>query len=672
MKFCLTKDTILNFKKAMKSGEIVVEEMYGMTPDERVALLEKYVGKENAKQVNGLYESKLLLKRKEEGMITWAKTVIKDPVRRKTAIEKILVQIKKDQEILDYNNKVAEGEIKLKKDETLRETVLLGAGELAFQSDLVNTKLGLEINKEQAAKIVKLSEGMSELALQKGYLGLPTKEYMTRVKALADYITEITPSAPVNAVKIAGEIVSLPRTMMTMLDFSASLRQGVFLVASHPVAFTKAFFKQFAPAFSEKAYQKVITDIQTDPYYSLAEKSGLAITDLNSNVLKREEAFLNSWLEKIPVLGRIPRGSARSYTAFLDALRFDVFKTMVRNADQAGRDPSNDPELVKKISSFVNTASGRGELSGSLEKIAPELTQALFSPRLISSRVSLLNPVYYARLDPFVRKEAIKSLFAFASLGLTILGLAALNGAEVERDPRSTDFGKIKIGRTRIDIWGGFQQYIRLAAQLITNEKKNTSTGEIQDLNEGYKAYGRWGTLSKFAEGKSAPVTSYLIGWLKGVNFEGDDFDPKSEALERSVPIMSKDIYDLVAQGDIDSLKYQGLATFGIGVQTYDKNAHKINWEQSDTKELKQFKEEVGQEQFNQANEMFNRDYNAWYQNTINSKIYQGLSPEGKKDIISKGKAAFKDRVFEEYDFEYEREEASDEETDAKDELLPE
>src|SRR5690606_5714979 len=98
------------------------------------------------------------------------------------------------------------------------------------------------------------------------------------------------------------------------------------------------------------------------------------------------------------------------------------------------------------------------------------LNTTLFSPRLIASRLKLLNPAYYVMANPVVRKEALKSLFAIAAVGNTIGQLAKMAGGTVENDPNSSDFGKVKIGNTRIDPYAGFQQYIVAANRLLRPE----------------------------------------------------------------------------------------------------------------------------------------------------------------------------------------------------------
>jgi hypothetical protein len=100
----------------------------------------------------------------------------------------------------------------------------------------------------------------------------------------------------------------------------------------------------------------------------------------------------------------------------------------------------------------------------------------------------------------------------FVVFGAAMLGLAKVGGADVELDPRSSDGLKIKTGDTRYDILGGFQQYIRLATQLLTGQKKSTKTGEIKNI-DGEGAFGedKGDVAGRFLRGKLAPVPAYIL-----------------------------------------------------------------------------------------------------------------------------------------------------------------
>ena len=369
--------------------------------------------------------------------------------------------------------------------------------------------------------------------------------------------------------KQAGlQLANIPRSMMSSYDLSAPFRQGLYLIPTNPKASYRAFkgmFKQFG---SKKAYEAVQGSIKQNPVYELAQESGLSLTELGSTMLKREEVFMSQWAEKIPITGRGVRASAQAYTGFLNKQRMDTFEYLVNKAEKLGRDPKNNMDLTKEIAKFVNIMSGRGPL-GKLEGSATTLNALLFSPRLIASRVQMLNPAYYIKADPFVRKEALKSLFTVTGAVGTILGLAkGSEVADVGLDPRSADFLKLKIGNTRIDMLGGVQQYMRAAGQLITGKYVSSTTGKAITLGEGYKPLTRYDIALRFGESKLAPIASFALALLKGQDFEGKDISVPKEIGKRFVPMVMQDVYDL-AKEDPELLPVSLLGVFGVGLQTY-------------------------------------------------------------------------------------------------------
>lgn len=368
-------------------------------------------------------------------------------------------------------------------------------------------------------------------------------------------------------IKEAGyQLINIPRSVMASFDFSAPFRQGVFLIGRGK-QFWSAFGKMFKPFFSEKTFQALQNEIMKKPTFDLMEESGLALTGLGETLSEREEIFMSFWAERIPGIGKIVRASERAYVGFLNKLRADVFDDLLKKAEVLGLDPKKNKDLLHSIAKFVNAGSGRGSL-GAFERAAIGLNTFFFSPRLMASRLTLLNPLYYINQPPFVRKEALKSLFTFAGLVLTVLGLAKLAGTKVGADPRSADFGKIKIDNTRIDILGGFQQYIRIAAQLITGEYVSSTTGKIITIGEGFKPLTRLSIIQKQIETKQAPVFSFITSLLKGTTFTGEPVKVPKEIGLRFTPMVIQDMYDIM-QEDPTLLPISVLALFGVGMQTY-------------------------------------------------------------------------------------------------------
>jgi hypothetical protein len=256
--------------------------------------------------------------------------------------------------------------------------------------------------------------------------------------------------------KIRDNVVStlsIPRTIMSSSDFSAPFRQAIFLI-SRP-QFWKSIPAMVKFAMSNESFDSLMRGIENDPLYSKAAEAGVSFANLDGSLSQREEAFTSKVVGKLPVIA----GSNRAHSGYLNKIRFDVFKSIYKKMNTPDN-PVTAKEL-KALGNYINNATGRGDL-GSLNKASAELATAFFSPRLIASRVRLLSGAAtgFATLPPRVRAEARRDLAGFVGAALMVATLAVANGAEVEKDPRSSDFLKLRWGNTRYDILGGFGQYI--------------------------------------------------------------------------------------------------------------------------------------------------------------------------------------------------------------------
>ena len=408
--------------------------------------------------------------------------------------------------------------------------------------------------------LVKIFEGKVPTEGELALLGrVFPKEFIDTVLGKRSLFTKL--------LEYGYQLGNLPRSVMASFDLSAPFRQGLFLIG-YPKQFFASFVKMFKAFGSEKAFKALQETIVKKPTFDLMQESNLALTEMDRILTQREERFMSQWAERIPIAGKIIRASGRAYVGFLNKLRADVFEDLILKAEKIGRAPRSNPDLVKSIANFVNTASGRGDL-GALQRAAVALNSFLFSPRLMASRLTLLNPIYYIKQDSFVRKEALKSLFVVSSMIATVLGLSKLGGVEVETDMRSSDFAKIKIGNTRIDIMAGFQQYIRMAAQLITGKYISTTTGKEITLGEGYKPLTRMDILLRQIESKEAPIVSFITDLLRQQDYKGEKISVINEIISRFYPMAINDIVD-VAKDDPTLLPISVLGIFGVGIQTYE------------------------------------------------------------------------------------------------------
>lgn len=373
------------------------------------------------------------------------------------------------------------------------------------------------------------------------------------------------------------DTLGVTRTLKASLDVSAPGRQGIFVIG------TKHWWKNhadmFKSAWSEEKFHELNEEIRNRPTFELMNKSGLEITKPadKAGIMDREEAFVSKFAEKIPGVRR----SERAYLAFLNKTRADVFDDFVAKGERLGIDFVQEPEYLRSAAKFINAATGRGTVKW-VGRNGELLSKALFSPKLMASRLQLMNPMFYWKLHPKVRVEAMKQGLIATSAMLSIMGLTVAAGASVEYDPRSSGFGKIKVSNTTFDVTGGFQPYVRFFAQMLLGQQK-TSKGVVRNIGAtlpilrkafpgekqgAFKPTTRLDVMYRFIENKASPNAGEIIRLLRGSDAVGNKLTIGSEAENMFAPLIISDTYHAM-----QDLGPAGLATaipnaFGVGVQT--------------------------------------------------------------------------------------------------------
>lgn len=384
------------------------------------------------------------------------------------------------------------------------------------------------------------------------------------------------PEPPKEATKLQ-KTLNLPRSIQAAYDISFPFRQGLGLI--HTKGWWTSWDDMLKSYGSEGAYNAVMESIEQKPNYqritdpttgkvkpSFADEAGLKVGRID-DIRYREETMQSDWAEKLPGV----RASNRAYSAFANKLRSDNFDALIELAEktskgEASLNPRTNLVLAKSIAEFVNNASGRGRLPGALEKSAETLNGLFFSPRLIASRVQYMNPNNYIHGDPLVRKEYLKSLVAMGIAWTAVAGLAKLGGADVSFDTNSADFGKVKIGNTRLDPAGGFQQYLVLISRLANQGRTDSNTEKFSPYGKGYKAPTFGDDFVKFVRNKLAPIPSYVTS-----PFFADEkfpFEVGDETIRLFMPMIAQDLVELLKE-DPTLLPGIGLSAVGMGVQSY-------------------------------------------------------------------------------------------------------
>lgn len=342
------------------------------------------------------------------------------------------------------------------------------------------------------------------------------------------------------------DIAGIPRAITTSFDLSFPFRQGAFLVRRPE--FWQNFGKMFKVFGSEKGAADLAAHVESHPLYETALDAGL-----NVGKDQHEEGFLSSIARHLPGV----KQSERAYSGMARGLRMDTFAHLMDTASRTAGDVS--PDFAKQAARYVNNATGAGNF-GKYGGATQMLNTVFFSPRFQMSRLSLMNPEYYSRMDPALRVEAMKDLAGFGAYYATVTGLAAFAGAKAVTNLTSTDAGKNVLGDTHYDNTAGFGSWVRLASQLALGQKTGSS-GTSHDLgNPKFGQQDRVAVLGSFIRSKLAPVPAMMMDLWNGKDVVGNPtrdtvgMAAKTVAKRTVIPMTIQDAYDAMTDdGNFDA-----------------------------------------------------------------------------------------------------------------------
>jgi|GEM_PF-7070228 len=411
-----------------------------------------------------------------------------------------------------------------------------------------------------------------------------------------------------------NDVVSLlPRTMMAGLEMSVVGLQGFVYSTSHPV---KAFSnlldslrsivdERYALAIKENIDQR--TNYRNGDYsagkvdFTVENGPKAALEDINqSSILRLIKNSKTKWLLPPRAIAQAYSAFERGYRTYANTAKADMFD--IAKADTMGfrdffdkhfgkfgyKSKAWSEEDNKTTGRAVNILTGRGTglQTGGLTNFL------LYAPRWTWSRIQteivlpfqMLTPKAIGQwnADPAMRvafaKLYLQSMVGTASMYAMVYWALKLAADDEEHEPEigtditSTDFGKIKVGDTRINMMGGFQQPAVLGARILLGAKTSGSgrTVDIRGEDADWGGGSVYRVMGDYARTKFGPGMSLLTDIADGQDVAGNKKSAGEMIVDRLTPMTYRDVLKAEEelnwkQGAIAGI----LAFFGAGVGTY-------------------------------------------------------------------------------------------------------
>lgn len=406
--------------------------------------------------------------------------------------------------------------------------------------------------------------------------------------------------------EILGEVKSIAGA----LDFSSVLRQGGQLTWAHPLLFAKNFRKMLSVFLNEDKAQAAMDEIRSRPNAKYYEAAGVDFTDWGRDAVNKDDRFLLNQYRRItgwkPLRVSV-EASERAFSMYLNLMRADVFDHLVA-ASTYGDASKMSQKTLEAIGDFINIGSQRGafhshsEFEKAVKSSVPFLNSFLWSPRNVISRFQFLwqtaklampwaNPYGDKALRGLFAKELLR-YFGGVAVAITFSKFISdlIRGddeppEDLVLDPRSSEFLKVKFGKTRVDFLSGLAQSIvfsaRMAPKWIGGGMTVNARGEARPTDHT-------AVLGRFMRSKFSPAMGIIWDMGTGSTFDKQEIiysNPfaynKDEAgivsyiAGQIFPLTLSDLWEQASQSGLSNAAITSIGTIlGLGTNTYDYNTY--------------------------------------------------------------------------------------------------
>lgn len=277
MSFCLPIEETKKFIQALKDGVIDPGKLAQLSSEDRRAFFEKIVGADDAKEVNAQFESKLLLKNQQQGMINWAKKLSGISESAKTDLVSRIERMDK---------------------------VLSAADKQSFLQDAASKRLGTEVTFDEAQKITQFSKQLTDLKKQgtDSFAGV-SDEYLKAKNELTGYIDSLKPIG--TGAAIGKDLVTIGRNNL-LLSPSTLLKTSMGQFVNSAIDFATRRLS----TLSLQGENPVLARAASSEAWGTFRKTGVNVAGMenidDTHILGKGESFKTTTGEDTnPTLGKV-------------------------------------------------------------------------------------------------------------------------------------------------------------------------------------------------------------------------------------------------------------------------------------------------------------------------------------------------------------------------------